>query len=115
MKRDYDLIRQLLLEVAGDSDVDLSGFTEDQVKYHRELLIEAGLAEGTIKRSSRSYTEIPDLALINKLTWEGHEFLDQARKATVWNRAKEHLGKKGLELTFDGLKAAMRTIISGLI
>jgi len=115
MKRDFDLIRALLLEVERDSGADLSGFTEDQVKYHKALLVEAGLAEGVVKSSSRSHTEIPDAVFIRKLTWDGHEFLDQARQVTVWKRAKEHLAKQGLELTFDALKAAMKTIITSMI
>ncbi len=115
MKRDFDLIRQLLLEVEGDTSVDPSGYTEDQVKYHKGLLVEAGLVEGMVKDSSRSYTEIPDLVVIKKLTWDGHEFLDQARQLTVWNRAKENLAKKGIELSLDALKAAMKAIITGMI
>lgn len=115
MKRDFDLIRELLLEVEDDASVDLSAFTDDQVSYHRALLIEAGLAEGTVRESMRTHTEVPDLVFIKKLTWSGHEFLDQARQSKVWNQAKEHLAKKGVELTFEALKAAMGAIIAGMI
>lgn len=46
MKRDMDLVRLLILEVEGEEEVNLSGYTDEQKLYHKYLLIDAGLAEG---------------------------------------------------------------------
>jgi len=44
MKCDMDLIRLILLDVEGEEKPDLSGYTGEQVTYHRTLLIEAAHA-----------------------------------------------------------------------
>lgn len=115
MKRNFDLIRLLLLDAEGVSSVDLSDFGDNEVRYHQALVVEAGLVEGTIKESSRTYSEVPDLVVIRKLTWEGHEFLDKARDPSIWRKSKDYVRDKGLELTLDALKAAMTTIVSRLL
>jgi Hypothetical protein (DUF2513) len=50
MKRDMELIRELMLAIEsrdGDDNTDLepTGYDESQIDYHLELLIEAQLAE----------------------------------------------------------------------
>jgi hypothetical protein len=111
MRRDFDLTRALLLDVEGETDIDLSTYSDEQVRYHKALLIDAGLAEGNVHYSSREFTEVPDRVLIRKLTWNGHEFLDQAKPPATWQRAKEYVANKGLELTFDTAKAALTTVV----
>jgi hypothetical protein len=99
LKRDLDLIRLILIELEGEEAVDLSKYTEDQINYHKALLIEARLAKGRPHYSSRGgehSDEIPDDVYIERLTWNGHEFLDQARSGTAWERAKKFVLEKGL-------------------
>lgn len=45
MKRDLDLIRLLLINQEGKEKVDLSQYTEDQIRYHQALLINAHFVE----------------------------------------------------------------------
>jgi hypothetical protein len=84
MKRDMDLIRDLLLHVESDPrfdgqrwvspdtprDFDPSGnHSMEEVTYHLDLLIEAGFLKGKPGAGFHA-------PLINRLTREGHEFLD---------------------------------------
>jgi len=95
MKRDFELIRDLLLDIEGEK-VDLSLFTEDQILYHKALLLEAGLAEGPKPLySSREFSEIPVKVLIKKFTWDGHDFLDGIRDQDRWQKVKNGSKKLG--------------------
>ncbi|HEX8174068.1 MAG TPA: DUF2513 domain-containing protein [Pyrinomonadaceae bacterium] len=115
MRRDFELIRLLLLELEGDESVNLSAYTGDQVNYHKALIKEAGLAEGIIHYPSTEQTDIPDLAILQKLTWQGHEFLDKARNDTVWNKAKNIVKEKGVPLSLDVLKIALSEAVKMLM
>jgi hypothetical protein len=86
------LIRDLLLEVAANPDLDGHlevTFTADgdhslvEVTYHGQLLIEAGYLKGN-----------RGMATVSRLTWDGHEFLDNIRDPRMWKNTKERL--KGL-------------------
>lgn len=79
MKRDFELVRLLLIELEGEETVDLSSYTAEQVNYHKALVKEAGLAEGHVHYPSTHRTDIPDRAMLKRLTWEGHEFLDKRK------------------------------------
>jgi hypothetical protein len=107
MKRDFELIRSLLLEMEGEQSIDLSAYTEEQVNYHKALIVEAGFAEGLVHYPSSRQTDIPDVARLTRLTWEGHEFLDKAQNEKTWNRAKGLIKEKGLSLSLDALKIAL--------
>ncbi len=101
MKRDLDLARQLLLDIENrgtDCSVSVlrSGSnhqSEEQIRYHLRLLIDAGL----LKEIDRTSAGIPCV----RLTHEGHELLELARSEPRWREAKyacqERLG--GLSLT----------------
>lgn len=67
MKRDFELIRLLLLELEGEESVDLSSYTPEQVNYHKALIKEAGFAEGKIHYPSANRTDIPDRAILSRL------------------------------------------------
>lgn len=80
------------------------GFTDAQVSYHAYLLIDAGLARGADVTTHDS--EGPE-ALIQSLTWEGHEFIDAARDESRWQKAKGMVAEKGGGITLDVLKALL--------
>jgi hypothetical protein len=54
---------------------------------------------------SREHTR--EAYLVERLTWEGHKFLDAARSDTAWERAKKLVLAKGGALTFDAVKTAL--------
>lgn len=97
-----DLIRLLLLEVeSGEKPEAMTNYTEEQILYHCELAIEAGLLDGKVLRGGPGGAVA---ARIQRLTWDGHEFLDAARSETVWNQAKKTVKETGGSWTMEGLK-----------
>jgi len=102
MKRDMDLIRELLIGIEENplldghkwvtpdkpEEIGISDRSIEEVGYHLHLLIEAGLVHG---KPAAVGTYMP---WISKLTWQGHEFLDDIRDQQIWAKTKERL--KGL-------------------
>jgi hypothetical protein len=46
--------------------------------------------------------------IAQRLTWEGHEFLDGIRSNSVWERTKKSFREKGVEMTFDLVKVVAK-------
>ena len=105
MKRDLDLARQLLLDIENrGTDCSVSVLrsgpnhqSDEQVRYHLRLLIDAGL----LKEIDRTSAGIPCV----RLTHDGHELLELARSETRWRDAKyacqERLGGLSLNVIRD--------------
>lgn len=97
-----DLIRKILLEIEKSDDIinpkeiNIEGFTRQEISYHIELLHDAGFIEGIDLNSKDGY-----LWFAKKLTWEGHEFLDAIKNENVWNKIKQ---KSSNELSTFPLK-----------
>jgi hypothetical protein len=96
MKRDRDLIRSLLLEIELKDDgtgnpvnIDKRVNTDRDITEHLFLLANAGLIEA-IDASSMDARDI----IVLRLTWEGHEYLDNIRDPEIWAGAKS--GAQGL-------------------
>jgi uncharacterized protein DUF2513 len=108
MKRDMDLIRHILLEVEGrapnvqSTEITNTEHSPDVVAYHFELLIDAGYAKGSVAQ-----TRAMNLAMINNLTWDGHEFLDLCRKDTIWEKAKGRVFDVTGSTSIDILKTCL--------
>ncbi len=87
MKRDLDLARQLLfdIEARGPSCVlsslrsDIAKNTDDRVRYHLRLLIDAQL----VKEVDRNPAGLPCVRLTNA----GHELIELARDDARWHDA----------------------------
>ena len=96
MKRDMDLIRAMLLAIEAETsgwapnELEIPGYTQEQIKYHAVLLGEAGLADVCDITTG----DCP-AAIVNRLTWAGHEFLDASRENQIWNQAKDKINKIG--------------------
>jgi hypothetical protein len=90
MKREMELIREIMLAVEEERDfLSIDGYSKESIKYHAALLIEAGLLHGeAFVYGSNATPNIPDDILITKISWDGHEFLDSVRKDTVWETIK---------------------------
>jgi len=108
VKRDMDLIRSVLISLEGNSHFNgsnwlyccstnrsskvalcVSDFPEhslEEVNYHVSLLVSADFIKGKISEER--------LVGIYSLTWAGHEFLDNIKDISTWERTKERL--KGL-------------------
>ncbi len=119
MKRDWDMIRKILTKVEectlNTEMVQLSGFPEDMAaaaSYHVDLLIEAGLIHGqVVKTMGPGVKEF----FAQKLTWEGHEFLDAIRSDSVWNKTKKRFADEGISMTVDLVKGAAMGIAAAIL
>jgi hypothetical protein len=117
MKRDMDLAREILLavEALGPNDtldqVGLPHRNSTEVGYHIGLLHEAGLLNAIDARTLGN----SHAWLAQSLTWGGHEFLDSIRSDTVWQKVKGQAASKGVDLTFDTIKALAVAIVKGAL
>src|SRR5438067_163459 len=100
MKRDMDLIRLLLLRSAGDEDALrlAEQYSVPERAYHVALLKDAGFVEAAISRDQHG---LPSGAVVMRLTWQGHDFLDAMRDDNIWKKAKEKILKPGVSWTFS--------------
>jgi len=99
MKRDMELIRLLLLEQeAGEPPEELKQYDEKLVVHNVALMLDAGLIEGEVFPGSDG---TPTGAVIIRLTWAGHDFLDSTRDPSIWAKAKERVIKPGASWTFS--------------
>ena len=103
MKRNMDLVRLLLMRSEGDENAAAAceKFGVDERAYHVQLLIDAGLVEGIVRPNQKGeFTG----AVVSRLTWAGHDFLQSIRDDTLWKKAKQQVLKPGASWTFDILK-----------
>ena len=95
MKRDMDLVRELLLKLEswptgrGDnviiqpSDPKLSeGHSVHEIDYHLDLLMEAGFITGPRSQPMEGI-------MFRHLSWQGHDFLDSVRDPKIWAKTKK--------------------------
>lgn len=105
MRRDMDLVRQLLMEIEDGKrsfdttsarHAEILGLPGDdrpgqeeaaKLAHHLDLLEQRGLIEIQAK-------SLGGVILIKGLTWDGHEFLATVRDVEVWKQTKD-LAKKG--------------------
>jgi len=118
VKRDWDLIREILLAIEARCDggainqaeLDITAAGAQAVSYHLALLHEAGLIDAIDVGSHDG-----DDFLVRRLTWDGHEFLDAARDETTWKQAKAVVAQKTGSLSFGVLKALLVKLATDLL
>lgn len=107
MKRDMDLVRQILIAAEAqengytDGNPEIDGYTEEQIGYHIYLMEQAGLVEAA---NASALGSASPSAILFSIKWKGHDFLDAAKSTTVWEQAKERAKSVGGSLTFDLMK-----------
>ena len=50
-----------------------------------------------------------------RLTWEGHEFLDSIRSDTVWTKTKKRFTEKGIDMSFDLVKSVAQVMVKAAL
>lgn len=115
MKRDWDLIR-VILQRAEDAEVGkqfsatdefFNGYQIDFVQEHINMLCDKGFIKGT-------YGLDPRRAIVLGLTFDGHDFLDNIKSDTVWNKTKAVIKEKGIEMTVDAVKYSAKSVIKSM-
>lgn len=121
MKRNMDLVRELLLRLeelhvpAGSAFVlefdkpplNVEGETLDDVAYAVRMLEDAGFLDLTRTQ--------PALGVcLRGLTWRGHDFIDSVRDPEIWRKTKEGAEAAGgftIELLSELAKGFIKTQI----
>ena len=111
MRLNQDIIRSLLLEAEGEEPVDLSPYSSEQITYHKVQLIEAQYVKGFIHSGLGNVIG----AEINDLTWEGHQFLANARNDTIWKGGMKHIAKIGGSVSIEVFKSLLTQLALDLI
>lgn len=123
MKRDWTIIRQILLKLeespTPSTEIRAEQFESldtQSVAYNMRLLAEAGLIEAII-RDSMSQPGIISTAIARRLTNAGHELLDTIRSDTLWEKIKSTFTEKAMDMSIDlvlsvGKKVAEQTLLS---
>lgn len=138
MKRDWDLLRKMLVDIEEERDLfaylpgepQLDDFesvdaysceyeswcqTQEHFFGHLELLLESDFVDGIqIIRGSDGYISYGTSPKV-RLTMAGHDLLDTIRSATLWENIKTTAKKKGVELSFDAIKVLGATALKHLL
>lgn len=112
MKRDWDLIRCILLDVRDNADASGAyldpptpeGWGPQTVLAHIELLIEAAYLDGVVQRSNEGIAG----AVVSRLTWAGHDFVEAMADETTWKRALVFLREKSSAMAADVVFALLK-------
>lgn len=97
MRRDPDIIREVLIQIEADGGdpmawvtIDIPGASELEISYHVEMLDEAGFIHATDCSSMDGHSWIP-----SRLTWDGHELLDTIQDENIWSETKKRVSEAG--------------------
>ena len=88
VKRDMELVRELLLEIEANPqlngrqfiDLPVGNHNPEEMAYTLSLLIGEGIVTGHIGMT---------MPLVSGLSWKGHELLDNIRDDNVWEGTKK--------------------------
>ena len=112
MKRDWDVVRQILLELEEAESptagmLGIEGMDDQVFGYHAKLMCDAGLVEAAIQEWFAGGIN----AQVDRMTWSGQEFLDGIRHKSVWDKIKTNAEEKGVSLTFETIKLLVTSVI----
>ena len=124
MKRDLDLIRDILLDIESAPSDSISIYdlaknhnvSPDLVFYQIQLLKEAQLLKvrylmKVLTPDSKKYDDIR----ISRLTLQGHDYLDTVRNNEIWSKTKASIVKLGTSVAFSTItRIASRLLESSL-
>ncbi|TWT29182.1 hypothetical protein KOR34_53210 [Posidoniimonas corsicana] len=120
MKRDWDLIRSILLYIEEHDKLEgFDGADPDSAlfKYHVRLLSESELVHGI--GVITSIDDNPTTMIYSTppigLTWAGHDFIDSARDDDRWKKAKEQIAGAGGGLTLAVLRSFLTKLLTEAI
>lgn len=114
VKRDLDLCKSMLEELEKGSPIlCFPDRPEAEVLDHFAMLCEAALLQGQVFRGASGEIHA---ASFERLSWDGHNFLEAARNEDTWAKVKDRILSTGGAWTLDLVKAllaemAMRSLL----
>lgn len=118
MRRDLNLIRKLALAVEDREpnewlpELEVEGYTPEEIGYHSYLIVDAGLAKGM---DARTLDDMLPNWQLSHLTSAGHDFADAARSESTWNKAAAIIRDKGSGVTLDVMKQVLLSVIKNAL
>jgi hypothetical protein len=97
MERNFNLVRQILLQVEATKPgttiqkLTCEGFDKATIIEHVDIMIEADLLDGIISKTMAGSSGF----LVRKITWKGHDFIANAKNDTVWKKVMTEAKEKG--------------------
>lgn len=121
MKRDLDLIRDILLDVENWNQpqpiflegMSYEGKNKQEIGYQIDLLKDTGYIDARIVKGGQGVTY--ETAAILRMTMAGHEYLESVRNPEVWKKTKTTLEKVGGGAALDVVKDIASKILAELI
>lgn len=117
MKRNMDLIRDILLEIEAQpagkliEEISLPGdYSTEEIVGHLRLIEQAELIDGHLD----FFAEGTAIA-IDGLSNKGHDLLDSIRGEAVWAKTKERVEEVGGSVAMDTLKAIASAVAVKLL
>lgn len=120
MKRDFDLVREILLAVEAAVDpeeplihsLSIDNYDQAIVNEHVKLLIEYGLIEGECKFSTNNRIL---LTAIRGLTPRAYDFLDNIRNDSIWRKIQNHVSSTVGTASLDIIEKFASQIITAAV
>lgn len=119
MKRDMDLVRYILIAVEntdgafdGSQLCEGGAYTLEQIAFHVELMKAHGLLEAEIVYAME---HMPVSVEVQRLTWDGCDYLDAVRSDTVWRRSKEAIKEAVGDAPLSVIKSVCTSLATTLI
>ena len=105
MRRDMDLIRELLLKIEAletrpggfyslspsSEELAVEGHSQDEVEHHLGMIYRAGFVD----YGSGPTGDLSGNLFFRDLTWQARDFLDAVREPKVWTETKTRAEKVG--------------------
>ncbi|MBQ8691309.1 MAG: DUF2513 domain-containing protein [Phascolarctobacterium sp.] len=110
MKRDLDLMRQIMLDLEAMPHLgnninalfpNLTKEDYEKISFHVALLSDAGYLKLGMVLMGYGFHNY----YIERITDTGHQFIQLIREDTVWNKCKKHCVEFGASLTIEILKS----------
>ena len=117
MKRDWELIRQILLKIEESNGQhimaeEMGVYPKEWVVYNMRMACQGGLIEG----EGQAYMDGScGFFVATGITSKGHDLLDQIRAEKTWAKTMDLIKEKGLDLSFDTIKAAAGAAVSSML
>lgn len=108
-----DLVRKILIVLEEhphgyyNEFLKIDGYSQEQIGYHVTLMDEAGLLVAI--DASGMDSDSPE-AMPNRLTWQGHQFLNACRDEGRWTKAKDIFRQAG-GVSFDVAKEILSQLM----
>jgi hypothetical protein len=119
MKRNWDLRRNMLLDIENDIDIiekmkDESEQEKNSINHHLKMLIDNDYIEGF--EIINCYGSEMEIFNINQnITMNGYDFLDNIRHENIWNKIKAEAKTKGVNLTINVIYKIAEFVIMNII